>query len=272
MAYETSVRNDAGGTVRKKVTAWWENNRLALILCLVTLTAWEIHSQYISRGDFYFPSPRYVVAQTVQNSDVVLSGFVVTITEVLGGFAVALILGIPLGILLAEVFTIRQSVLPIIVYVYSLPQAIVAPLFILWFGAGKVGIMIFVGVFGVFPIVINTITGFNQQDPEYGMLGEQIGASRWQSVKKIRFWTAFPNIVAGIKITVQGSVIGTIIAEFIATDGGLGYLLQIASGTARDGMMFGILFLIGLFAILFFKTVSLVLDWITAQLHLRSVV
>lgn len=252
-----------------RVQEWWRTNKLALAFSLAVLFVWQSYSQFISRGDFYFPSPTYVVVQTVENADVVIPGLITTITSVLGGFFVALAIGLPVGILLADILTIRQAALPLIVYIYSLPQAIVAPLFILWFGSGKLGVIMFVGIFGTFPIIINTITGFNQLDPEYITLGDQIGVTRWQNIKKIQFWAAVPNIIAGIKIAVQASVIGTIIVEFIATSNGVGYLLQVAGGTARDGMMFGILFLIGVFAITLFKIVDMILDFLLNLLHLE---
>lgn len=251
-----------------KVREWWYWNKFAIGILLATLAVWQLYSMFLSRGDFFFPSPNYVLIQTIENADVVIPGLMTTSTAIVGGFGVAVLLGVPLGILFGEVFLIRQAALPTIVYIYSLPQAIVAPLFILWFGTNIYGVIAFVSIFSLFPILVNAITGFTQLDREYSMLAEQIGASRWQRIKKIQFWAAVPNIVAGIKIAVQASVVSTIIIEFIATSNGLGYLLQVAGGTAREGMMFGIIFLIGIVALLLYKFVEAVIDAILRWRHL----
>lgn len=254
--------------VNEKIRAWWEANRYAIGVSVLILLIWILYSTLLSPGNFYFPSPSYVVEQTIANSGVVIDGMITTTLEMLGGFAVAVLLGVPLGILFGEVFTVRQAALPSIVYIYSLPQAIVAPLFILWFGTNIWGIIAFVAVFSMFPILINSITGFTQIDEEYSMLADKIGASRWQRVKMIQFWFAVPHIVAGIKIAVQSAVISTIIIEFIATSNGLGYLLSTAPGTGRTGMMFGVIFLIGFFALLLFKTVEYLIQILLREMHL----
>jgi NitT/TauT family transport system permease protein len=251
-----------------KLRTWWATNKYAIGASLLILAIWQFYSSFISRGDFYFPSPDYAIRQTIANSNVVLDGLATTTTAMLGGFVLAVLLGIPLGILFGEVFVIRQAALPSIVYIYSLPQAIVAPLFILWFGTNIWGIIVFVGIFSMFPILINSITGFTQIDREYQMLAETAGFSHWQRIKKIQFWFAVPNIVAGIKIAVQSAVVSTIIIEFIATSNGLGFLLSTASGTGRTGMMFGIIFLIGTFALILFKVVELLIQSFLRSMHL----
>lgn len=254
--------------VNSRLHAWWDANKFAIGTSLLVLLVWIFYSIFISRGDFYFPSPNYVVEQTIANSDVIVNGLATTISAILGGFTLAVLLGVPLGMLFGEVFVIRQAALPTIVYIYSLPQAIVAPLFILWFGTNIWGIIIFVGVFSMFPILVNSITGFTQIDEEYMMLSEQIGATNWQRIKKIQFRFAIPNIVAGIKIGVQSAVVSTIIIEFIATSNGLGYLLSTASGTGRTGMMFGIIFIIGFFALLLFKFIDALIQALLRQMHM----
>ena len=254
--------------VGKTLQNWWDTNKYAIGNFLLILLIWQFYSTFISRGDFYFPSPAYVVEQTIANANVIIDGLVTTMSAMLGGFMFAVLLGVPLGMVFGEVFTIRQAGLPTIVYIYSLPQAIVAPLFILWFGTNIWGIIVFVGVFSMFPILINSITGFTQIEEEYMMLADKIGSSQWQRIKKIQFKFAIPNIVAGIKIAVQSAVVSTIIIEFIATSNGLGYLLSTATGTGRTGMMFGIIFLIGLFALLLFKVVEFLIQLFLRHMHL----
>lgn len=91
-------------------------------------------------------------------------------------------------------------------------------------------------------------------------------ASKYQFVKEIKFWVAFPHIVGGIKVAVQQSVVGAIVAEFVGSGGGLGNLIVISAVTQRTGMMFGIVFLIMIIAIVYYNVVSWTIDWIVPGL------
>ena len=137
-----------------------------------------------------------------------------------------------------------------------------APLFLLWFGNGLFAVMLFVAWFGFFTIFVNTLTGFSQVEPEFYQLGEVLGASRWQMIRKVKFWTALPHISSASKIAVQQSVVGAIIAEFIATGSGLGYTLDYALKLSETGLLFGSLVLLMAFAIVFYKSVEFLIDYL----------
>jgi NitT/TauT family transport system permease protein len=246
---------------RDQVKAWFERNALTLLIVAVLLTVWEIYSRFFNtRGDHYFPSIDFVISQTIEFHEIVIEGFRITLTEIFTGFILSVILGILLGILFAESFIIRQSLLPTLVFAYSIPHAIVAPLFIIWFGTGLVGIGLFVAWFGFFTVFINTITGFSQVNEDFYHLGNVTGASNWQMIKHVKFWSALPHITSGIKVAVQQAVVGAIIAEFIATGGGLGYIIVLSYKLLRGGLMFGTLILIMIFAIIFYRLVEYLID------------
>jgi NitT/TauT family transport system permease protein len=225
------------------------------------LVLWEVYSRFFNyRGDVYFPSIEYVVTQSLEYSDLIVTGVRTTAVEVAFGFVLAVSVGIVLGIVFAESFAIRQAALPGLVFTYSVPHAVLAPLFIIWFGSGLIGVGLFVAWFGFFMVLINTITGFTQVDEEFKHLGEVTGASRWQMIKKIKFWAALPHITGGIKVAVQQSIIGAVIAEFIASAGGLGYQILVSGRLLREGMMFGVLIVLMLFAVTFYKVVVALID------------
>lgn len=268
MAGETSPRETPRGTLAavapiRRTREWLRRNSLALLVVSALLVLWEVYSRFFNvRGDVYFPSIGYVIRQSGEHRDLIAQGIVTTATEVVFGFLLAVTIGVVLGIIFAESFVVRQAALPGLVFAYSVPHAVLAPMFIIWFGSGLIGVGLFVAWFGFFMVLINTITGFTQVSEEFEHLGEVTGASRWQMVKKIKFWAALPHITGGIKVAVQQSIIGAVIAEFIASGGGLGYQILVSGRLLREGLMFGVLIVLMVLAITFYRFVVNLVDYL----------
>ncbi|MFB6281988.1 MAG: ABC transporter permease [Haloferacaceae archaeon] len=240
---------------------WFGRNNLALLVVAGLVGLWWTYSNLINtRGDAYFPSIEYTVSQSLEFSNLLVEGIWTTTAEVTVGFLLSIVIGTALGIVFAESFVIRQASLPALVFTYSVPHAVMAPLFIIWFGRGLFGIGLFVAWFGFFQVLINTITGFTQVNEEFKHLGEVVDASRWQMIKKIKFWAALPHIAGGIKVAVQQSIIGAVIAEFIASGGGLGFLILNSLLVLREGLTFGVLIVLMVFAVIFYKVVTVLVD------------
>jgi NitT/TauT family transport system permease protein len=181
------------------------------------------------------------------------------------GLLLAVVIGISLGIVFAELYYVRNGLFPIVVFLYSTPAAILAPIFIIWFGSGVPAVIAFAAWTAFFPIFINTVTGLNATKEEFEQLGSLFNASRIQMIRHIKFWYAIPNIVSGIKVAVTLSMVGAIIAEYIATGSGLGG--QIISGLFRfeEGWVFGVVITIGVFSIVLYKLTCSILDRLTPQ-------
>lgn len=243
----------------------WIKVRLASFFIVAgLLVVWYLYSTFVNQtGDIYFPSIGYVINQTIQYQDLVIAGMQTTFTEIVVGYIFSVFLGVTIGIILAESVVLRQMSMPSVVFAYSLPHAIVAPLFILWFGSGLLGISLFAAWFGFFSVLVNTITGFNSVDEEFDQLCTVVGASRWQKIRKIKIWAALPHIASGAKIALQQTIIGVIIGEFIATGSGLGHIVVSATALNRLGLLFGVLIIIMVFAIVLYKGVGLTIDFVT---------
>lgn len=261
MAGNTLNRDSGRFEPGKWTVEWFRRNGPALVVVAALLVTWEVYSRYVNTlGDAYFPSIAHVVTQSMEYSDLIVEGLRTTALEVTVGFVMSVVIGVLLGIVFAESFVIRQASLPALVFTYSVPHAVLAPLFIIWFGRGLFGIGLFVAWFGFFQVLINTITGFTQVNEEFKHLGDVVGATRWQMISKIKFWAALPHITGGIKVAVQQAVIGAVIAEFIASGGGLGFLILNSGKVLREGLMFGVLIVLMVFAVVFFKVVNALID------------
>ena len=243
------------------VKEWFQRNSLVLLVVAGLLGLWKVYWEFFNpRGNAYFPSIEYTIHQTLQYQGQVIQGVITTASEVTVGFLLSVVIGIVVGIVMAESFVVRQMSLPALVFTYSVPHAIMAPLFIIWFGRGILGIGLFVAWFGFFQVMINTLTGFTQINEDFRHLGEVVDASRWQMIKKIKFWAALPHIAGGIKVAVQQAIIGAVIAEFIASGGGLGFLILNSLLVLREGLTFGVLVVLMVFSVIFYKAVTFAID------------
>lgn len=236
---------------------------LTIGVIVVAIASWYVYSAFINtRGNIYFPSIEYTIRQTVIHRVEIVSGLILTFQEVVIGFFLAVFLGIVLGALFGESLVVRRSFLPIVIYILAVPGALVAPLFLVLI-RGVFGVALFVAYSSFFTLFLNTMTGFSQVDEEFYHLGDVMGATRWQMMKKIKFWSALPHITSGVKVAIQQSIVGAIVAEFIATGGGIGQRIILAMQTINQGMMFGTLIVIIVFAVVMYVSVSRALDRLT---------
>lgn len=252
----------------QRLKRWAADNVGTALVLVALLGVWEVYSRFFNdRGNIYFPSIEYTLSQTLESSDLVLAAIRVTFIEVIVGFVLAAVLGISLGILLAESFVARYLSMPVLIYAYGIPHPILAPVFLLWFGLGLEGVVTFAAWVAFFPTFINTVSSLSRIDPEYEQFRTIVGANRLQYLRYIKFWNALPDIVSGIKITFQLTIVGAIIAEFLGGGGGdgLGYLIIQSTQRAQLGLTFGTIILIALFASVLYKLLSVSLNAITPQ-------
>ena len=248
----------------QNVVSWFNRYKSSLVVVLGILGAWTIYARFFNpRGNRYFPSPTYTVEQTLAFSDRVIAGFQITMAEIAVGFVLSVVVGLLLAIIFAESFILRQMAMPAIVFSYSIPHALMAPLFIVWFGNNLTGIALYVAWSGFFVVFINSLTGLTQVEEEFHQLADVAGATRWQRLRKIKFWAAMPHITTGVKIAVQQSIVGAIIAEFIATGGGLGYLIIFSAELLHGGLLFGVLILLMTLAAILYYGASVIIEIIT---------
>ncbi|GAA0239497.1 ABC transporter permease [Haladaptatus pallidirubidus] len=270
----------------------WIKRRLPTVAAgLLMLLCWEGIARIIDNNRI-FASTSYTRQQLMAQIDTVSIKITETFTSVVVAFILATIVGIILGVVIAEVFTVRQMSMPLIIFAYAVPHPVLAPMFVIWFLVGSDivlftftgpsaylfgsvtaeqaqqaiainGVTAFGAWVGFFPVFINTITGMNELEDRFEHLGIVLGATRWQMVKYFRFWRGLPNIASSMKSTVQLSIVGVIVAEFIASSQGIGYQIVLAWKNADLGYMFGVVLVIMLGSYIFYQTVVWALKVVT---------
>ena len=135
----------------------------------------------------------------------------------------------------------RRRVYPLIVFLQIVPKIAIAPLFIIWFGFGFLPKLLLVFLLSFFPIVVSSIAGFKSLDPDVMDLARSTGAGSWRLFLKIRLPQALPDIFTGLKVGAALAATAAVVAEFVASNKGLGYLLLEYNGNLETGMVFAVI-------------------------------
>jgi NitT/TauT family transport system permease protein len=225
------------------VMAW----RVAIVI--VGLSAWQFASGRLIKP-FWISSPSEIWAQlaTWIATGELWVNVEVTLTETVLGFVFGAVGGIVVGLALGLNRRLAAVLDPFIVAFYSLPKIALAPLFILWFGVGltsKVVLATFVVFFLVF---YNTYAGVLAVEQELVDVLRLMGGSRWQIVRKVILPSALIWIFTGMKSSVPYALIGAVVGEMMASNKGLGYLIQAAAGQYDTGGVFAALFVLMIIA------------------------
>src|SRR5690606_32989822 len=139
----------------------------------------------------------------------------ITLLEIVYGFLLAMALGFGFGVLVGETAFGERAIMPFLVAIDTMPKVAFAPLFLAWLGFGissKVALAAFIATF---PIVVGTAAGLYAADENSRMLFRSLGASRWQTLFRMKVPTGLPQIFTGLKIGAVGVMAGAITAEFL---------------------------------------------------------
>jgi NitT/TauT family transport system permease protein len=170
----------------------------------------------------------------------------VSLNEFIVGFALAAVVGVLLGIVIASSKTAKDFIDPWVSAVYATPTVALAPLLIFVFGIDAASKMAVVFLLAVFPIIINTSTGITSTDQIFIEAARSFSANKLQIFSKVLIPSALPFIVAGLRLGIGRGLVGVVIGEFIGARAGLGYLIfKSSQGFQIDAMWVGVFLLAG---------------------------
>jgi NitT/TauT family transport system permease protein len=235
----------------------WFTPCLSLILCLAI---WEAAVRYFAVPVYLLPAPSAIARKLVVSYPLFLDATMHSAVAIIVGFGVAVLVGIPAATLMIYSEWFRRSVYPILLTAQVLPKVALAPLFIVWFGFGLLPKVLMTFLISFFPIVIDSLTGLNAVRPESLMLIRSMGGTRWQSFWKVRLPGALPSIFGGFKVAITFAVVGTIVAEFVGSDNGLGYILVLARGNLDTVTVFAAILWLIVIGFLFYFAVEIA-EW-----------
>jgi NitT/TauT family transport system permease protein len=225
---------------------------------LAALLAWEIATHAFRIPRFIMPAPSAILGEGWEWRYRFIGHTWVTLYETLGGFALSMVVGVPLAVLIVYSPVLRAAIYPLVILAQSVPKIAIAPVLLLVLGYGEVPKMVVAFLVAFFPVVVDTATGLAATPPELLDLSRSYRASAFKTFMKVRLPMALPFIFAGAKVAITLSVIGAVVGEFVGSDKGLGYVILSSTSYWKTEVAFSAMILLSLMAIVLFAAVSLV--------------
>lgn len=216
-----------GGRSRLAAVVW------PLISGTAAISVWWLATIIFNIRPFLLPSPADVVSSLLSVPSYLAEQSWVTLTEILGGFALAVAGGLLAGLALATSRLTERLALPLLVATNAVPKLAIAPLLVVWLGFGQTSKIVMVFLICFFPIVIATMSGIVSTPNDLNEIVGSLSASWWQTYLKVKIPWALPQIFVGLKVAISLAVVGAVVGEFSGGDKGLGYVI-IAAGTSAD--------------------------------------
>jgi len=191
---------------------------------------WQVVTVVFSIPRYLLPSPLQVGEEMVDKAYLLMVHGLVTLSEILLGFALSVVVAVPLAVVMTYSRTIERALYPLLVGSQTIPKVALAPLFMVWLGFGLAPKILMTFMIAFFPIVIGAVIGLVTIELELIYVARSMGASNWQLFWKVRLRHALPSLFGGLKVAITLAVVGAIVAEFVGADKGLGYLIQVANG------------------------------------------
>lgn len=191
----------------------------------VLLVIWEIGVRSFGVPSYVLPAPSVIWSALTSFGWRFTPHFLSTLETIAVGFAVALLVAIPLGSAIASWRRFADTVLPLIVFAHAVPVIALAPIIVLSLGPGMLARVVVVALISFFPILVSTITGLRATRPEMLELARVAGSPGFRTLWQIELPAAVPYLFNGFRIGVSTAVIGSVVGEFVAADEGLGYLV-----------------------------------------------
>jgi NitT/TauT family transport system permease protein len=230
---------------------------LGVIAHLLVLAVWYLFVRFGEVPKFVMPGPADTLAALLVPDYGWWANTLVTATEIYGGYAFALVVGVLLALAFTWSKTFESLMLPVLVTLNMIPKVALGPLIIVWFKYGVFPNSMIAFSIAVFPILLTTARGLREIEPELLDLVRSLRGSRWQLFTKVQLPGALPYVFSGMKVGAILAVAGAIVGEFLGSDRGLGYLMLQVQVTLDTPAMFMAVILITLIGVLLYGLVML---------------
>ena len=212
---------------------------------------WEIYGRGVSRALF---APISEVVQAIIEltftEDVMVQAFLSTNVALVIGYLAAILIGLPVGLMMGRYRTFGLVLDPYVSFLYGIPRVALIPLLVIWFGIGA-GLRVAIVLLScIFPIIINTMQGVKEVDPELIDVGRVNCASERQIFRTIIIPASLPYIFTGLQVGLGQALIGVIVAEMTAIITGLGGLVLRYANFFETAKMFVPILYIATFSVL----------------------
>lgn len=261
----TSVTRGTGGerATSGRTGATWSAIWPPVLIGVLFVVLWQVYVWVSGIESFILPGPLDVMKKAFDFSGTDWVKHIgITTAEIVIGFGLAAVTGIALGTAIAWSAWTQRALVPLLVFLNTLPKVALAPMFLFWLGYGVFPNAIIAAMIAFFPIVVNTSVGLVQVDDDLLDLGRSLRSPKWREFTSLRFPTALPYIMSSLKVGVTMAVVGAIVGEFVAGQSGLGYVITAVQSSLQTDIALAAMFWISVIGLVLYGLVDLVGRWV----------
>ncbi|KAA3658524.1 MAG: ABC transporter permease [Chloroflexi bacterium] len=221
---------------------------------------WEVLTRVNEVPSYLLPPPSEIIVELFLNIRKILDHSWITAYEMLLGYALAILVAVPLAIFSTASKSFDQFITPILLFFQTVPKIAIAPLFLVWFGVGPFPKILVAFLISFFPIIIDTAVGLRSISPDMLDLAKSMGATPLQTFMRFRLPTSLPYLFSGLKVASTLAVVGAVVGEFVGADQGLGYLLLVTNSNLQTAQMFGVIIALTLQGLILYYLIQWIED------------
>lgn len=242
----------------------------SIALILGVFVVWEVACLGFRVSDIILPRPSQIVVVLIERWPAIAPHAAQTLYTTLVGFGWGVLVGVTLGVLIGSSRLAFQTAYPLLVGISSIPKVAVVPIFVLWFGAGTVPAVLTAMIICIFPIVVNVATGIATVEPELEDVMRTLRASKLDILWNVGLPRAMPYFFASLKVAITLAFVGSVVAETVASNRGVGNMMMIASSSFNVPLVFAGLFLLAAMGVSLYVIFSLIERRVTGWAHRKT--
>lgn len=240
---------------------------IALIFGLFAL--WELGCVIFDVSDYVLPRPTEILGAIWQYGDAIRPHALRTLYTTLLGFAIGVSLGVCLGVLIGSSRLAYDTAYPLLIGISSIPMIAMVPIFVLWFGYGVVPAVLTAVILCVFPVIVNVAMGISTVEPELEDVLKTLRASRRDILLNVSLPRSMPYFFASLKVAITLAFVGSVVAETVASNRGVGNMMMIATSSFNVPLVFAGLLILAVMGVSLYAVFALVehrtMGWATRR-------
>ena len=194
----------------------------------------------------------------------------VSISRVLKGYCISVVLGVTLGSLIGMYRSIKELFVPVITVIRQIPMIAWIPLIILWCGIGEVSKVVIIVLVAFFQILVNTQSGIESTPKGYIEVARLYKLGKWKTFIKVYLPHAIPQILVGLRLGLGGSWMAVVAAELIAATSGIGYRMSSARSNMQSNVVIVCMIVVGLVGVLMDRGIGVLFTALTPWIRIEN--
>ncbi|MCX8184219.1 MAG: ABC transporter permease [Sulfolobales archaeon] len=227
-------------------------------ILILALTLWEFSIYILKIPRYILPSPSSIIETSTRYSTYLSENLLNTLAHAITGLALAAVFSLALSLPLAYSETVREAISPLLAGFNAIPRAALVPLLALWFGLGSLPRILTSFLIAFYPILLPTLTAMVTVEKELWEILTSFGASKKQILVKVAIPRSMPYFLSSLHMGLASALVGTVIAEMIASDRGLGYVILSSTSRLDTPLAFSCLMLLALTTFTLSKALGIV--------------